>query len=90
MTDDALARQTRAEITHWRLAIESLADLDTVAAPEAWAAMEAYLQRSVRDRLRGVVTAVALDARALERRATAGADTDELRRGVLWLRRRFL
>ena len=32
---DAETRQTLAELAHWRLAIDALADLDAVAAPEA-------------------------------------------------------
>ncbi|WP_222268917.1 hypothetical protein [Modestobacter marinus] len=87
---DVSTRQTLAELTHWRLAVEALADLDAVAAPEAWAGLEAYLQQGVRDRLAAVVAAVALEARALERQAAAGASPDAVRTGVLRLRRRYL
>jgi hypothetical protein len=88
--DDVLIGQSAAETTHWRLAVEALADLDAIAAPEAWAALETYLQRSIRDRLGGVVTAVGLEARALERLVRAGGDLQAIRRGVLGLRTRYL
>jgi hypothetical protein len=87
---DATTRQTLAELTHWRLAVDALADLDAVAAPEAWASLEAYLQQGVRDRLSSVVVAVAREARALEQLAAAGAAPEVVRRGVLRLRRRYL
>ncbi|WP_210481598.1 hypothetical protein [Naasia sp. SYSU D00948] len=87
---DAESRQTLAELTHWRLAAEALADLDAVAAPEAWAGLEVYLQQSVRDRLAAVVAALGVEARALENRAAAGASPESVRSGVLRLRRRYL
>lgn len=86
----AAARQAAAEIAHWRLAVEALADLEAVAAPEAWAGLEGYLQRSVRERLSGVVGALAAEAGALERLAGAGRDPESIRRGVLLLRHRYL
>ncbi len=82
--------RTRLEITHWRLAAEALLDLDEFAAPEAWAGLEAYLQRGIRERLTAVASSVAHEAGALERRAADGQDPDGLRAGVLALRRRYL
>src|SRR4051812_6079458 len=82
--------QTAAEITHWRLAAEALADLDAVAAPEAWAALEGYLQRQVRERLAGVITSVVMEGRQLQRRAEAGHPDDDLRKGLLRFRRRYV
>jgi hypothetical protein len=87
---DAATRRTLTELAHWRLAVEALADLDAVAAPEAWAGLEAYLQQGVRDRLAAVVAAVAVEARTLEHQAAAGASPDAVRQGVLRLRRRYL
>jgi hypothetical protein len=87
---DPATRQTLAELTHWRLATEALADLDAVASPEAWASLETYLQQGVRGRLAGVVAAVGQEARALEQLAAAGGAPDTVRRGVLRLRRRYL
>jgi hypothetical protein len=90
VTDGAAARQTEAEVAHWRLAVEALADLDVVAAPEAWGALEDYLQRSVRDRLAGVVAALTAEGLALQRMLTEGRDLAEVRRGLLRLRARYL
>lgn len=87
---DAATRQTLAELTHWRLAVDALADLDAVASPEAWASLESYLQQGVRVRLTGVVAALAQEARALEQLASAGGAPDTVRTGVLRLRRRYL
>lgn len=90
MTEAALARQTAAEVAHWRLAVEALADLDAVAAPDAWAALESYLERSVRDRLCGVVATLVAEAGALQRALDSGHDLTAIRRGLLHLRRRYL
>jgi hypothetical protein len=87
---DALARQTALELAHWRLAVDALADLDAVAAPEAWASLEVYLQQGVRDRLAAVVAALSQEARALERMLGDGHATDTVRGGVLRLRERYL
>jgi len=83
-------RQTEAELTHWRLAVEALADLDTIAAPEAWQALEDYLQRQVRDRLSEVVGVLIAEGKALHRKLGAGGDPDEIRQAVLRLRTRYL
>jgi hypothetical protein len=74
-------RQTEAELAHWRLAVEALADLDAIAAPEAWAALEDYLQRKVRDRLSEVVSTLVAEGRAPHR---------DIRSAVLRLRSRYL
>jgi hypothetical protein len=90
VTGAALARQTAAELAHWRLAAQALADLDTAAAPEAWAALEDYLQRGIRQRLSGVVAALVQQAVALERLAASGRDIGAVRAGLLTLRQRYL
>lgn len=90
MTEHADARQTEAEVGHWRLATEALADLDAVAAPDAWAGLEEYLHRSVRNRLGEVVAALTAEARALQRLLDAGHDPADVRRGLLRLRGRYL
>lgn len=82
-----LDRQTEAELAHWRLAAEALADLDTVAAPEAWAALEDYLQRKVRSRLSDVVSVLVAESRALPRHR---GSPDGVRAAMLRLRTRYL
>ena len=83
-------RQTAAELAHWRLAVEALADLDAVAAPNAWAALEQYLQQRVRDRLRRVVEALIAEAQAIQRMLDGGQDLAEVRNALLRLRGRYL
>ncbi|GLY43092.1 hypothetical protein Amsp01_091150 [Amycolatopsis sp. NBRC 101858] len=90
MTDLAADRQTEAELVHWQLAVEALADLDTVAAPEAWQALEDYLQRQVRGRLSEVVAVLVAEGRALHRRLGADGDPAGIRQAVLRLRARYL
>lgn len=90
MTDLATDRQTEAELVHWQLAVEALADLDTVAAPEAWQALEDYLQRQVRGRLSEVVAVLIAEGRALHRRLGADGDPAGIRPAVLRLRARYL
>jgi hypothetical protein len=90
MTEGADERQTAAEVAHWRLAAEALADLDAVAAPEAWAALEDYLGRSVRTRLTEVVNTLVGEGQALQRMLDGDRDLAEVRRGLLRLRRRYL
>ncbi|MHA7209546.1 hypothetical protein [Arthrobacter sp. MDT1-65] len=86
----AIQSQTIAEVQHWRLAIEALADLDTVAAPAAWASMEVYLREQVRSRLAGIVSGLVAEAAVLEGRAASGRDIRSVRRDVLRLRQRYL
>ena len=90
MTDDAERRVAAAEAAHWRLAAEALADLDAVAAPQAWAALEEYLRRGVRDRLIGVVAALVAEATAVQRMLGDGTGPDGVRRALLALRTRYL
>lgn len=89
MTDPRLD-QLRAEAAHWQLAIDALADLETVAAPAAWEALERYLQHRVRARLGEVARAVQAEAAALARMFEAGRPLDDIRRAVLRLRARYL
>ncbi|MFI5592236.1 hypothetical protein ACIA5G_44810 [Amycolatopsis sp. NPDC051758] len=90
MTDLAPDRQTEAELVHWQLAVEALADLDTMAAPEAWQALEDYLQRQVRGRLSEVVAVLVAEGKALHRSLRAGGDPGPIRQAVLRLRARYL
>jgi hypothetical protein len=82
-----------SELRHWRAAAQTLGDLEMVAAPGAWAALESYLERAVRARLRGVAAAVTADADRLTARlavAGDGRDLSALRDGLLALRRDYL
>jgi len=90
VTDAAVDRQAEAELAHWQLAVEALADLDAVAAPEAWAALEDYLQRRIRDRLSEVVAVLVAEGRALHRRLGDRGTPDDIRPAVLRLRTRYL
>ncbi len=58
--DVALERaELAAELAHWRRATRALADLDVVAAPGAWTALESYLGLRLRASLSVVVARVA-------------------------------
>jgi hypothetical protein len=89
-SEAALREQTAQEALHWRLAAESLADLDTVAAPEAWASIEVYLRHRVRDRLSAIVAGLVAESVVVERKVAAGGDVADVRRDVLRLRSRYL
>jgi hypothetical protein len=90
MIDEATVRQTHAEVAHWRLAVEALADLEMVASPEAWAALEEYLNNRVRRRLSDVVASLTAEAQALQRMLDTGRDLADVRTGLLRLRQRYL
>ncbi len=89
MTDRRLD-QLRAELTHWQLAVDALADLETIAAPFAWEALEHYLQHKVRARLAGVVQALQAEAASVARMFDAGRSAGQVREGLLRLRSRYL
>ncbi|MFE9207485.1 hypothetical protein [Micromonospora sp. NPDC007230] len=81
------------ELRHWRRAAAALAELDTVAAPAAWGALESYLGLGVRGSLRAVaarVTAQADQLVASLAAATDPADLDRVRAALLRLRRDYL
>jgi hypothetical protein len=88
--DDAQRAATRAELAHWKGAAQDLADLDVAASPQAWAGLEEYLERGVRQRLSAVVASLVQDATWLERLADGGGEPAVVRRGLLALRRRSL
>ena len=72
------------------MAIASLAELDSVASPEAWTAMETYLQSQLRHRLGSIVAQLATEGRILQEQLSNGQDIAAVRRGVLKLRERYL
>lgn len=89
MTDSRLD-QLRAEVAHWQLAATALADLETVAAPAAWEALERYLQHQVRTRLIDVTRSLRAEAAAVARMSGNGAHAQEIRAALLRLRARYL
>ena len=48
MAEDAERSVLAAELRHWQSAAHTLGDLEMIAAPAAWAALESYLERGVR------------------------------------------
>jgi hypothetical protein len=96
MADPHLAAaraQLAAEVAHWHAAAQTLADLDGIAAPAAWASLERYLDAQVRTRLRSIAFAMAREAdqlaTAVPTAAMAG-DIVRLRGRLLDFRRRYL
>jgi len=88
---DALAREQLAtEIAHWRYAVNALNDLDALASPGAWAALEEYLRTGLRTRLKSMVSGVVLEAATLEARFRSGAELAPSRAQLLRLRTRYL
>jgi len=85
-------RQIATDLAHWRAAAHALGDLDSVAAPAAWAALERYIGAQVRQRLTAIAAALAREADGLAA-AVAGAsaaDAERLRARLLDLRRRYI
>ena len=91
MTNPDVERyQLRAEVAHWRHAIEGLADLDTVAPTAAWAGLEEYVRMRLRGPLGAAVTALALETAGLDAALAAGGDLVRARQRLLQLRTRYL
>ena len=81
------------ELAHWTAAAAALRDLDTLAAPEAWARLESYLGQSVRSSLTGTITRLGQQADRVRFDLDAAQDTADLarvRRGLLALRHRYV
>jgi hypothetical protein len=82
-----------AELTHWTQAARALADLDVVAAPAAWAALESYLGLRLRASLQSSVqrcSAVADRTAHALALSTDAAGLPTLRRAVGAVRARYL
>jgi hypothetical protein len=88
--DERQHEQLAAEIAHWRQAAEALSDLDTIAAPAAWASLEEYLRLRVRERLAAAVAGLAMDGATAAASLAGGHDLAEVRRRVLALRQHYL
>jgi hypothetical protein len=78
-----------AELAHWREAVRALADLDTVASPEAWGRLEGYMRMQLRARLAALVGSLEAEAAALTASVNSGVDTVTIRRNLLRLRYRY-
>lgn len=81
-----------AEIAHWRRAGSELSDLDMVASPGAWAALESYLGKSVRGSLRAVTARVVTDADQVSAALATAGDSGDLARvrlALLAMRQRY-
>jgi hypothetical protein len=89
VTEDASRTQLLGEIAHWRAAVRALANLEEVAAPEAWARLESYLRVQLRARLTSVVQGLEVEAAALQASVVAGKETAEVREQLLRLRGRY-
>lgn len=87
---EADRRQLAAEVAHWRLAVDGLGQLETIAAPAAWDALEHYLQHRIRERLSSLVRSLQGEAAAVGRMIASGQDHRRVRAAVLRLRSRYL
>jgi hypothetical protein len=81
--------QLSTELAHWRGAVAALTDLDTVAAPAAWATLESYLRLRVRERLERSIATLAAAGGAIAVALEAGEPIPQVRERVLDLRRRY-
>jgi hypothetical protein len=93
LTASAARNQLAGEIAHWQAAAHALADLDSIAAPAAWASLERYLDRQVRSRMASIAIALAGEADRLAAAAVGAAATSDvarIRERLIGLRRRYL
>lgn len=67
-----LHREFARECEHWKIAADRLADVDAVASPVAWQALEHYLGVSLRGTLAAVVGRLRRMVAGLERQITNG------------------
>lgn len=92
---DRSARESAAlatEVRHWRRAALGLGEVDVAAAPAAWAELESYLGRSVRESLLGQSKRLVAQADRILftlRAAQTDADLKAVRTDLLTLRRRY-
>ena len=72
LTADELREEFARECEHWKAAAERLADVDAVAPPSSWQALEHYLGVSLRGTLRAVVDRLLQMTADFERQLAAG------------------
>lgn len=85
--------QLARQVAHWTAAAQRLGDLNDLAAPAAWKALEDYLHLSLRQHLAGVVESLNRQAALLEPALNAAESLDDLqavRRKLLAFRGQFL
>src|SRR6266704_625029 len=88
-----LRQEFARELEHWKAASERLADLDAVASPQAWQALEHYLGVALRQSLAtvaGRLRSVAQDFNAQLHAASADADVDQLQAQLVKLRQAYV
>lgn len=88
-----LRQEFARELEHWKTAAERLADLDAVAPPQAWQALEHYLGVSLRQALTAVVgrlRRMAHDFDVYIRTASADANVEQLQARLVDLRQAYL
>ena len=80
------------EVAHWTVAAERLADLDAVAPPQAWQALEHYLGVALRQALNTVVARVRSLAQDFDvhLRSQSDTTTEELQQLLVALRQAYL
>jgi hypothetical protein len=84
--------QLAGDLAHWRAAAHHLGELDTIAAPAAWAALERYVGEQIRLRLGGIAASLSVESDQLAAAMSGGrfVDLARLRDRVLDFRRRYL
>jgi hypothetical protein len=88
-----LRNEFARELEHWKAAIERLADLDTVASPQAWQALEHYLGVSLRQSLASIVgraRRIAQDFDVYLRTASPDTKVEQLQGRLVELRQAYL
>jgi hypothetical protein len=91
--EDAVRVQVRRQVAHWRTAAQAISDLDSFAAPAAWAELERYLDTEIRRSLQAAVARLHREMDVLDARLKAaehGREFEALRRDVVAFRKRFL
>ncbi len=89
----ALRAQLARQVAHWSGAVEQLGELDRLAAPEAWRALERYVDAAVVAAMRAALARLGRACAALQARLRAAEserDLQAVRRELLAFRRRYV
>src|SRR5438876_10399457 len=90
---DTLKNEFARELEHWSYATERLANLDAIASPHAWRALEHYVGVSLRQALTSVLARVRQMVQDFDtqlRTTSADPRVDELQTRLVNLRRAYL